>query len=97
MCGGKFRHYNFLSAIQHANSLEKDDKKAGRVGQPVIYHCDFCGAEHVGHLDKAQFTFPSLEEQAKTERDKRITDVVKSGKAIARQGKPTILFPNPSS
>lgn len=98
MCGGvKFSHYNFLTAMQHANSLEKNDKSAKRLKPVVIYHCDFCGAEHIGHLDNPEFRFPSLEEQAKTERDKHITEIVKSGKAVARQGKPTILFPNPSS
>ena len=91
MCAGKFSHYNFLTAIQHANSLEKDDKQKGRGKHVVIYRCDFCGAEHIGHLDHPEFQFPNQNETAKIERDQHIVSVLKSGKAVARQGKPTTL------
>ena len=95
-CGDKFRHYNFLVAMQHANSLEKDDKKAGRGKHVVIYHCDFCGAEHIGHLDRPKFQFPNSDESAKIERDRHVTTILKSGTAVARQGKPTMLCPSKS-
>lgn len=88
-CAGKFRHYNFLTAIQHARSLEKDDKKAGRGKHVVAYHCEFCGADHVGHLDAPKFRFPT--------RDDEIIAILKSGKAVARQGKLTTLCPSQSS
>jgi hypothetical protein len=94
MCAGKFRHYNFLTAIQHASSIEKWDEAHGNQKKPVIYHCEFCGAEHIGHLDKAQFTFPFPSE--KNERDKNIIAIVQSGKAVARQGNPTVLCPSKS-
>lgn len=90
-CAGKFRHYNFLTAIQHASSLEKDDKSAGRTQHVVIYHCDFCNTEHIGHLNNPEFQFP--DQSIKIERDKHVTAVLKSGKAVARQGKPTVLCP----
>ena len=89
MCAGKFRHYNFLTVIQHAQSLEKDDKKAGRGKHVVAYHCEFCGAEHVGHLTSPEFHFPF----ATMERDQNIIEILKSGKAVARQGKLTTLCP----
>jgi hypothetical protein len=90
MCGGEFRHTNFLMAMQAADNLEKFDHSEGREKPVVIYHCDFCGAEHLGHLDKTpKFRFPS--------QDDEIIAIVKSGKAVTRQGKPSILCPSMSS
>ena len=96
MCGGKFRHYNFLTAIQHASHLEKVDKLSGRAKHVVIYHCEFCGSEHIGHLNNPEFQFPSPEETSKIDRDKHVMDVLQSGKAVARQGKQTTLRPSKS-
>lgn len=95
MCGGKFIHYNFLTAMQHAQHLEKYDKANGRQGKPTIYRCEFCGGEHIGHLNNPVFTFPLLSER--DERDKQIVEILKSGKAIARQGKPSVLCPGKSN
>ena len=97
MCGGKFRHYNFLTAMQAANSLEKLDRAAGRKKPVTIYHCDFCGAEHLGHVNKVKFLIPSPGEQERSIRDKMVMEAMKSGKAVARQGKPTMLCPKQSS
>jgi hypothetical protein len=84
-CAGKFRHYNFLSAMKHASSVEKWDKANNQTKKAVVYPCSFCGAAHIGHLNAPKFIFPT--------RDDEIVAIVKSGKAVARQGKPSMLCP----
>lgn len=83
-CGDKFRHYNFLVAMQHASSVEKYDQAHNLSKKAVIYPCSFCGAAHIGHLDAPKFVFPT--------RDDEIVAIVKSGKAVAKQGLPSVRF-----
>ena len=92
-CGGKLRHYNFLVAMQHAASLEKWDKANGRSGYAIPYFCEFCHSTHIGHRDR-----PLVEPTRFVgQRDREITEILKSGKAVAKQGQPSVRFITKSS
>lgn len=51
--GNKFSHGDFLSAVGHANSLERDQRVIANT-----YICELCGDLHVGRGERhGQYMF----------------------------------------